>query len=405
MKLKALFALLLVTVLLSNSAETQEYEMKYTPLDASDVDFHTNGQYLNPTVSNSPDESLEGVPEPFEGKRWFLEARLGDGDHNVFSICIIQAGAPSNIRLWMDTNQDKDFSDEKVRILKKAEQGEGYCRYASSPLDLMIPVQEKKVPYRSVFTMTCYNESYEGHPPLYMLESRCCWKGKIRLGDDQHEAMLIDDNSNGIFNDADLSWEHDRLDVARTLIGASFNIWSSSVRVVIKDGQWYFFDPSPDGSRLLAQGMAENLATLTSNLKFVSLEIHSTKTGPLDLQSEEDVIKLPPGEYAWVGYRGDYEFGNGERWRFTPGTVMREPMTIEEGQNHVDLCFPLRQELSIKTEGDVVTIEEQLKGRDGEHLYVYKVDEDFSSVEVPLPTFTILDHEGIELATGAFESG
>lgn len=385
--------LLLLAGILAGPAGAQEFEMDFRGLKSAGIDVYVRGQYL--AAIEEPAAALKGVPFHGKGRSWYLEAKLGDGDNNTFPIMVFQPDG-SNVPLFvMDCDRNGDLSNEKLTVMEKERAGKGYTEYVSPPLDFFITVGKKEVPYRASLGATLYDK----REPYFRLTSRCCRKGRILLGEDKYQAVLIDDNTNGLFNDA--GWSTDKLIVDKVLEGNIYDaLWNQSVRVVVNDGRWYLFEPEPDGSILRGRGVEENLARLKTNFKNFSLQLQSPETRALNLEAKNGAIELPPGEYKWLLYDIPHYFENGEFWRLSSGTIMNKPFSVKEGENILELCFPLRQTMSVKTKGDEVTFDEQLTGRDGENVYVYSQD-----FKRPTPSFKVLDPEGEVVESGTFESG
>lgn len=384
--------LLLLAGFLAGPAGAQEFEMAFRDLKSAGIDVYVRGQYLTAIEESA---ALKGVPFHGKGRSWYLEAKLGDGENNTFPIMAFQPDGSDVPMLVMDCDRNGDLSNEKLVAMEKERSGEGYTQYESPPLDFFITVGHKEVPYRA--SLGC--NLYEEREPYFRLVSRCCRKGWILLGEEKYWAVLIDDNTNGLFNEA--AWSTDKLIVDKVLEGNIYDaLWNQSVRVVIKDGRWYLFKPEPDGSILRGRGVEENLARLKTNFNNFSLQLQSSKTGALNLEAKNGAIELPPGEYQWLLYNIPHFFENGEFWRLSSGTIMNKPFSVKEGENLIELCLPLRQTLSAITKGDEVTFNEQLTGRDGENVYVYT--EEFKR---PTPSFKVLDSDGEVVGSGTFESG
>ena len=369
------------------AATAEEYKLEYVPLDPASMGVQSSGQYM--MNRNSPGTELGGVPEIDEGKKWFFDAKLGEGENNTLHFMALIPEGNGQVWLYFDKNRDGDLSDEKpcVQAVKDS-------RVTFPPMDLTISVKGVEMPYRA----SIMGYLFDGNPS-FSLQSKCCRKGKIAIDGDTYEAALIDGNANGLFAETD--WNADSMVVATDLNEhASSYLWKSSNRVVIKDGAWHYFEPAPDGTLIRSKGKAEKLYPLSTNFNKFNLEFTSPHTGAMRLDAKDGAIMLPAGEYKWLLYSADHIDKDGKKWSFSSGSVMNEPFKVVEGENVLPLCFPFRQRLTACTKGNEVTFDEQILGRSGENVYVYG-----STGRFDKPRFSVEDMEGKKVGNGIFEAG
>jgi hypothetical protein len=384
--------LLMMAALPAHAAEPETIEMEYVDLQPG-MDFyytyHTRGQRIEPF--DRPWDGLEGIPELDGNQAWFMRAQLGEGENNTFAMMVTIS--VDDFQNWtgkwiIDTNRNSDFSDDEVLSTSKFDRN-----FDFPSCDLMIPMKGKEVPHKSHLLMYHYEEY-----SIFYLHSDVFRIGKIFLDGETYDATLVDGNGNGLFNEADFYTDILFITQEDGEGNVKMNL-DFSARSVVLNGNWHVFEPEPDGSLLHYKGTVDELATLRSQFNTINLKIESSHFGWTKLNTMEGKLRLPPGGYAWSDYYIYEEDKDGHSWALTCGTAMTMPLTVEQGENRLDLCLPVKQNISARTVGDQVIFDQKLIGRDGENV---RIRHDNKAWE---PSFAVEDLDGNVLLNARFDAG
>jgi hypothetical protein len=378
---------LLAFFFLPSRADGEAFRMDHAPLEAAGIRAAVRGQLM--WALENPPAMLRGVPEGHGRRVVHFQAVLGDGDENIFDMVLVVPEDGTPARWIMDADQDGDLSNEESLAQESGQSG----RLKFPPLDFAIFVGGKARPYRAALRVYADRERPYGY-----LETRCCRMGDLVMAGRSFEAILVDGNTNGCYGDTE-PFEDDTLYI-RSKGGGSRFLWQSSVKAVVHEGQWYYFEPAADGSSLRSKGMAERLAPLRTPFDTFSLDIHSPRSGCIHLTAKGGAVYLPPGDYTWTMYGVSFRDEQQKNWRLSCGTIMKVPFNVKDGDNRLELALPLRQHIQARIKGDEVTFEEQIKGRGGENVYVYT-----AKGRLQPPAFTVEDLEGNVAASSKFEAG
>lgn len=373
-----------LAILLFCPARADEFILDYCAEKPKGWGVYIPGQWLEPL--QTPAGPLRGMPESGGGTMFRLEAALGDRSPGPVPMAVLLSS--NRLEAWFaaDTNRNGDLSDEAAQ---KRTVREGWILF--EPVDLTISVKGKERPYRAALSV------YPGtDPPRFRLSSRCHYRGRITLDGESYGAVLLDADTDGFFNGAE--WYTDSLYVARDP-GRTSVLWESSVRMVIVKGKWHFLEPAADGTLIRYLGTAEKLVPLEVNFKKSSVEIWSPRTGCVDLDLDDGVLRLPPGEYAWLDYDLSLRDESGADWWFTSGEIGKRPFRVTNESRRLDLCYPFSVKIMAVPRGETVAFCFSFIGNAGECVYVERND------AVLCPTFSVIDEEGNELLEAAFEAG
>jgi hypothetical protein len=293
----------------------------------------------------------------------------------------------------VDRNRNRDLSDD-IRVGAKLVQGQGTL----PPQEFKITMGGKEIDHKAKLMIYLYGDvSYQYlNTDYYMM-------GRITLDGKEFDAALIDGNGNGTFNDVEPYT--DLLCVSNDLKNTAGYFWFESVAVMVLEDTWYLFEPEKDGSVIHYKGTADRFATLKTGHEDFSLKIHSPEYGFFQLLSDEGAIRIPPGEYLWRNYHIKKKDEAGQAWLFLNNSVMEQPLVISEGENHLELCFPLKQTITSQVNGDVVTFAQKVTGRNGEDVEIRDSLRSTQFLTIWQPKFFVEDGKGRVLVKGVFEAG
>jgi len=380
----------------------QEFTLDYATTDGTGPFTSHNGANLFP-LEQAPD-GLEGIPDPQGGRIVFFEAHLGEnrgesGTGNSFPMVVVVAADGKKVSLTIDTDRDGSLSGETTLEATLRNQ-----QVEFGPVDITIAFAGKQYPYRFGLRGVIREDFI-----YFTLHAMCYRRGTIHIAGRSLDAVLMDRNGNGTFNDAD--WRGDALHLSVTTDSRT-EIWDSSPLTIILGDTWYYLEPKADGSTIQTAGKSQELVPVKTGFPSFSLEFSSPHTGCITLQSENGVVRLPPGSYRWNDYTVTHIDDQGTEWSFTSGTIMQEPFEVHAtppgrqkatgtaSANMLELILPLEQRITTRTQGDVVTLDQQIVGRHGENVYVSTT----RGSNAPA-TFTIDDVDGNRIAEGQFEAG
>lgn len=378
----AFLALLAATPLF---AQVEKIELKYREVGADGYHPGHMGQRLE--HDDSVKSRLTGIPDIEASRTLFVEAQLGAGPNNRFAMMVVISPDDKSGSWVVDTNRNLDLSDDDILT---AEVKNSQLTFPSITFD--IPMHDREVKHKAYMAVQCF-----GRRAFLYLRTDCYRWGEITLDEERFDVALVDQNGNGIFNENGRMT--DQLQVATDLDKGTGYIWSNTPYILIHKGRALLFDVDPAGFALTCKETIDDLATLTTNFKACALEIESPEFGHMNLNTRDGRISILPGEYRWTSYF-IHDYGEDKKqYVMICASVMNEPLNIREGENHIDLCFPLHQSISCRTAGDTVHFDQELRGGSGESVNIQYDSKAWS------PKCIIEDAKGNILGRGEFKPG
>ena len=213
-----------------------------------------------------------------------------------------QQGRPHDL-LFIDSDGDGHLKNETAITAYQVDQY--YARF--EPAKVVLQIEGEPVSYHLNF------ENYHRDNRNSLRVSSGCWyEGKIKVGQQEKHCVIIDQNTNGTFNDKSINaYESDRIRIGRQTyrdtryVGNYINI----------DGKFYLLEIARDGAYIKLT-IAEDLKFGTVNMpENITEFIAGGENGLLTVKPEKGVGKLPVGKYRidrWVIERKD---DKGSNWK------------------------------------------------------------------------------------------
>jgi hypothetical protein len=357
---------------------------------------------------------------PFQGV-----LQLGDNFYG-FTCDAVDADEDATIpalnRLYVDLDGDGDLTDEEgVDAIASQTPNASYAICSYDVLD--ITIEADGVEYDYAVRPYVYAQNQPGFVMAYARFSACAYReGEIELDGETHSVVLVDYNSNGLFNDKmELSASRRITQGDRLYIDPSA---SDSANVVsrgpVPGNGMYQVGPLVDLEGTLcdltiaASGATLDLVTSERGIGYITNATDNFQAvvygelGVLNVTSEDGRAALPEGEWNILSYTLD-----ATGWEETEGTPQRtsasassptdaKPVTIVADED-AEMTFgaPFRTVVDARPSGDTVSLGLSILGAAGERCTSLTVN----GTRPPAPKFTITNEQGEVVDTGDFEYG
>jgi hypothetical protein len=331
------------------------------------------------------------------------------GDRNVHGITYRSIRPQRLVKLYLDTDGDGLFSDEKEYI------GTWLSIFRLTMTYLFGPVSARHgntVTKAGQFYTECSDgERITFRPAFYR-------RGKIVLEGKSYQIALIDTDFNGRYNEyfaPPIAGSRDpQCDVfAIDLDGNSkFNFDKPAVseimplgRLIKIDGQYYSMDVAEDGSTIKFRKAKPQFGTLSLEGKEAKLALWSDAVHQRVSGSNSRWL-LPAGKYSVVQLELAEKDSEGNRWTFD--TIKSRAWAGELGDFEIRpgqttsfrIGPPFQVKSFMKDTDRNALVGFHLEGQSGE-LYVPGAKK--NGVEVPVPQFKIISFAGQTVHSGQFE--
>jgi len=382
-----------------------EAKLKIVPVSRDNPTHYLGIQHHN-TTTVRPSELREQPTDAPEEPVYFT---FQVGDRNVHGITYRSIRPQRLVKLYLDTDGDGLFSDEKEYI------GTWLSIFRLTMTYLFGPVSARHgntVTKAGQFYTECSDgERITFRPAFYR-------RGKIVLEGKSYQIALIDTDFNGRYNEyfaPPIAGSRDpQCDVfAIDLDGNSkFNFDKPAVseimplgRLIKIDGQYYSMDVAEDGSTIKFRKAKPQFGTLSLEGKEAKLALWSDAVHQRVSGSNGRWL-LPAGKYSVVQLELTEQDSEGNRWTFD--TIKSRAWEGELGDFEIrpgeTTAFRIGPPFQVKTfirDADRnAVVGFHLEGQSGE-LYVPGAKK--NGVEVPVPQFKIISFAGQTVHTGQFE--
>ena len=199
-----------------------------------------------------------------------------------------------------------------------------YQRFEFPRIDLTIDVDGSKIDY-SLFLQGYANGSAKNCTVMVSVSSAVCREGDITLEGKRHHVVLLDNNSNGRFDDETKIAENVRLasgqlypEVGDMLLidpkfaagglDSPYDPTGSDYRhyvgkMIAIDGKWYDMKVTPSGDNLTLTPSTVPLGNLKNRNQAFSALIYADGKGFLKIRGNKDApIAVPEGEWKLLSY-------------------------------------------------------------------------------------------------------
>lgn len=350
--------------------------------------------------------------------------QLGDGFYG-FAFDAVDAeedaAIPALNRMYVDLDGDGDMTDEEgLDAISSQSPNASYAICSYDVLDITIEADGVEFDY--AVRPYVYAQNQPGFVLAYARFSACAYRdGEIELDGETHRVVLVDYNSNGIFND-----KMNLSDSRRITQGDRLYIDPDASNVVsrgpIPGNGMYQVGPLLDLEGTLcdltisASGTSVGLAPSERGIGYITNDIENFQAvvfgelGVLTVTSEDGRAALPEGEWNILSYTLDatgWEETEGEPQRTSASASSptdAKPVTIVADED-AEMTFgaPFRTVVDVQAASGATTVSLGLTilGSTGERctsLYV-------NGARPPAPKFTITNEEGEVVDTGDFEYG
>jgi len=348
-----------------------------------------------------PTQGLKGVPPDAAKANMFFALRVSGGIRWAVSL---PGEAPA---LLVDTDNDKDFSDEKP-LTGNAE---------GSSIDF--GTVDIALGNRGTVTVRLIgNAQKPGDAPRYMLTVPGAYRtGTVKLAGKSYALALLDNSMNGRYDDAfdvsvgqngtdglglDLN-ANGTFDPPRGLAGP-FEVMLLGKRLRIQDA-FYSVAVAADGSSITLKRIEPGYGTLDFGRQAKQFMAYSDYGVTVGSTGADGTARLPAGKYSFLRIAMTKTDESGEAWQLTmsdPPEALKAVDIRKGGTTRVAIGPPLAAKVDIRQRGRQAYLGLLLKGRAGEQ-YVPGVTK--AQRRLPPPQFTVLGEDGQEVYSGTFEYG
>jgi len=377
--------------------------LKAVPI-TRDSPTHYLGMQRADTTTKRPPELHEQPADAPKEPVYFV---VSVGDRDIHGITYRSISPNRQVKLYIDTDGDGLFSDEKqyvglwlsiFRLTRTYQFGPVSTQQAGS-----------SVKGGSFLARCSSGEWLTFYPVSYR-------RGNVVLDGRAYEVALVDTDFDGKYNkyfvppaadarnprcdvlaidlDGDLKFGYDKPGVSEIM---------PLSRLIEIGGRYYGMDVADDGGTIEFRRAEPQFGTLSLEGKQVKLVLWSDAARQQISGSGRD-WKLPAGKYAAVTIELTETDAAGDRWAFKMAKAGAGPLSdfeIRPGQTtSFQIGPPFQTRSFMENRKGIVFVGYDLKGRGGER-YVPGVTR--NGKEVPEPQFKIIDSSGKVAKSGQFE--
>jgi len=318
-------------------------------------------------ATEGPAKKLKAEPDYKSSHPWYLAARLGRADDNVYVMALdfTSEGKPQPDLLYVDRDNDGDLREER-------------------------PLRSVRYDRNGVFALAHVLLDHGGHRSIYHFSVRqgrsnrrfrlssCCYHvGMVRIAGKDYRVAVADRNGNGTYDDvATIPGEGDRLFVDRDGDGK----WEGALeRFGLGKCNWfgdeyYSFSVAWDGATVGVARSDLPCGSIQLSHRATSIWLCS-ENGCFWLSPRGGKVSVPVGSYRLSGLRLTEKDENGDTWSIAAETDETKmiPCVVREGQTSVmKLGPPLLGKVTGYPWLDNVDFEMEVTGQAGEEYHTYR---------------------------------
>ena len=372
--------------------------------------------YIGPSLvslSRRPDRTLDGTPLLFSKRPLYGTLEFG-GPEAVPCVFVLDEsmGTGSGYdSLRVDANLNQDLSDEP-RIAATSNSGGSQPDFAS--VEIMVGYEGGRRPYH----IRIY--SFGSTERMYIYTAGYT-EGKVSFGGNTYNVALVDDNCNGLFNDACAVPDGVRQSGAVRATGDTMVIdlngdgkFDKSFydtpelyhvgKYISFGSKCYEMSIAPDGRSITVTETDAPLGYISTGHGQFSVELLG-EHGALKLAGGTRRTKVPAGAYRFAGCSFEQEDESGAPWRIVgQGDWSQATVDVASGKNtSLEFGPPLTAEISASRNGNQFSFGLQVKGQGGEVFSPSNFQK--NGAPAPVPHLEIRDDKGIVIAKAQFAYG
>jgi hypothetical protein len=199
--------------------------------------------------------------------------------------------------IWVDVNSNKDFSDDKPISLINSDVKNAQIAASNAYFTIPVKYEDGKIYSRKIKFMIMKQNGVIS----FYARINSCYKGDIKIDDENYQIILYDGNANAIYNDLNE-------DKIKIWVKGENPLKINDVKlssVINLRNKLYSLEPSEPGQEIKLTPYSQPMGQFKINLNFVSftgkidsLILDSTKGNIIvkDLNTSE--LKLPPDSYS-----------------------------------------------------------------------------------------------------------
>ena len=377
--------------------------LKTVPITRDSPTYYLGMQRQDTTTERPPELREQPADAPKEPV--YFVVRVGDGD--IHGITYRSKRPDRQVKLYLDTDGDGLFSDEKEYV------GTWLSLFSLTRTYRFGPVSTQQGDTGTKggsFYADCSNGQWLTFDPVFYRQGKVVLEGKA------YEIALVDTDFDGKYNKYFVPPAADSRDprcdvLAIDLDGDSkFQYGEPGAseimplsRLVEINGQYYSMDVAGDGGTIEFRQARPQFGTLSLEGKEVKLALWSDAARRQFSGSGRD-WNLPAGRYALVTMELTETDAAGDRWAFKIAKAGAGPLgdfEIRPGRTtSFQIGPPFQTRSFMENRQGNVLVGFDLKGRAGER---YVPGATRNGKEVPEPQFKIIDSSGQVANSGQFE--
>jgi len=350
---------------------------------------------------------LREVPADAPRDPAFFSIRVGDRD--VHGVTYRSTRLFSRVKLWLDTDGDGLFSDEREYPGARLSWIQITATYQFGPV---MAKQGEIRPGGDVFTIQCSNGQWLMLYPAFYREGRVTLEGRAC------RIALVDRDFDGRFNGSFVPPAEGSRQPGCDLLGIDLNGDSkfsygqpgdSEVmplsRLIRVGGEYFQVDVAEDGSTVEFRRAQPAFGSLDLGGAEVVLGLWSSDAAQQRLEGAGGPWRLPAGRYGAVSLELTRRESGG-RWTFDlgkGGAGQLADFEIRPGQTtRFQVGPPFKIHSAMQRLGQDVVVSFELEGQGGER-YIPAVKKD--GTVAPEPAFKVIDGSGRVVRSGQFKYG
>ncbi|AQT68202.1 hypothetical protein STSP2_01357 [Anaerohalosphaera lusitana] len=272
-------------------------------------------------------------------------------------VLVAVAGTGSGFTLYVDSDQDRDLTDEVAHESWLNE----YSSWYFGPAQVILETANGPVTYHLNMRLSAGNRSR----PYLSLVTGCWYEGTVVVNGKEKNCMIVDVDSNGVFNDLNPGGRSDRIAIFEDGTGSPIPL----TKYVQVDGELYTPTVARDGSYIEiapAQNVPYGYLEVSDNLSEIIISGTNGYFQP-DLGKERK-LKIPAGDYIVSRWYISDKDKTGREWRLGRYSSQKSVTVAEDETSELNISSDIYAFLEVSRKGNGYTFNRSMIGADGKSV-------------------------------------